>query len=379
MFISMMKNNEYFSLDYWKSLDKNVNDFYVTRYVKFIKSIQKKGTRQLEYVEKHHIVPKSIDSSISDLIVLTYREHFIAHLILLRIFPIGSLYRQKMTYALHRMCYRDSNKISTASIVTSRVFEVIRKEYKKSVSGINSPLYGKPRSEEVKEKLRIANTGKTLSIEARKKLSESLKGRIVSEETRKKLSKLQKGHKVSQTTINAVIESNKRRKGYRHTEAAKQKMKAAIQKNGNYLKKDPKRLSDSQRNSLKLGRSLPASEKLKDTLSDLFKDSVWIYNKVTHERRRIKNENLQTYLSQGWSIGEGLVWINKNNKNKRIKFEELESYLTNDWNLGRIIKLSSDSKGRKWINNGKDCKFVKSDDLNLYISKGWNLGRLTKQ
>lgn len=75
------------------------------------------------------------------------------------------------------------------------------REYGYNVSsGGEKTAVGSKRSEEFKEKLRIANSGenshmygKHLSEETKRKISESGRGRIVSEETKKKMSMAQKG------------------------------------------------------------------------------------------------------------------------------------------------------------------------------------------
>ena len=73
-------------LDIYKYIYKNINKHYLDRYYKYINSIYLKGNRQLDYKENHHIIPKCIDESlyndIDNKIVLTPREHYIAHLIL---------------------------------------------------------------------------------------------------------------------------------------------------------------------------------------------------------------------------------------------------------------------------------------------------------
>lgn len=57
------------------------------------------------YTEKHHIIPKSLggSSSPSNLVSLTAREHFIAHLLLSKMYAEGSIQWVKMQKALIRM------------------------------------------------------------------------------------------------------------------------------------------------------------------------------------------------------------------------------------------------------------------------------------
>ena len=86
--------------------------------------------------------------------------------------------------------------------------------------GKPSKMKGIPRSEEVKKKISIANTGKRHSEETKKLLSEKSKeyfkthespnkGKPLSEERRKHLAEVNKGRKQSRETIEKRIESNK--------------------------------------------------------------------------------------------------------------------------------------------------------------------------
>lgn len=49
------------------------------------------------YYENHHIIPRSLNGSNSseNLVLLTAREHFICHWLLVKIFPKGSDERRK--------------------------------------------------------------------------------------------------------------------------------------------------------------------------------------------------------------------------------------------------------------------------------------------
>lgn len=57
------------------------------------------------YVERHHILPKSLggSDSLQNIVVLTAREHFIAHLLLSKIYVEGTINWIKMQKALMRM------------------------------------------------------------------------------------------------------------------------------------------------------------------------------------------------------------------------------------------------------------------------------------
>ncbi len=105
-----------------------------------------------------------------------------AHRLLVEIYPRSS----KMKKALFCMCFLDEFKSMKYERYkpSSRIYEIIRGDYIKSSSGINSPYYGRPLLEETKRKISEANKG----------ISKN-KGKIWSEESRKKLSKARKNMK----------------------------------------------------------------------------------------------------------------------------------------------------------------------------------------
>ena len=61
------------------------------------------------YTEKHHIIPKSCGggNSKNNLVALTAKEHFICHLLLIRM--AEGQFRYKMAYALNRMLTTNNN------------------------------------------------------------------------------------------------------------------------------------------------------------------------------------------------------------------------------------------------------------------------------
>jgi len=76
-------------------------------------------------------------------------------------------------------------------------------------SGPNHPSWGSHRSEETKNRLRMANTGKHPSAETRLKMSRAGKNRIFSEEHRRNLSLSGIGRPVSDKTRSKMSESHR--------------------------------------------------------------------------------------------------------------------------------------------------------------------------
>ena len=173
-------------------------------------------------MERHHIVPRSLGGTdeIDNLVWLTTREHYIAHLLLTK-FTVGQE-RSKMVYACNMMCQtRDGLKVN------SRLYEYIRKEHSlivsKQMSGKNNPNFGNPKnykhSDDIKAKISKAN-----------------KGRVVSNETKAKISKFQKSrehlpltenHKLAISEgLNRYIELNPVHfnKGKKHSDKSRKQM-----------------------------------------------------------------------------------------------------------------------------------------------------------
>lgn len=94
-----------------------------------------RGKRSEGYFEKHHILPKSLNGTNDEanLVKLTYREHFVAHLLLIKIFLKDPIAHRKMVFALWRML-NGKQKIKNAS----KEYERIRKEFVNEMKGYNS-------------------------------------------------------------------------------------------------------------------------------------------------------------------------------------------------------------------------------------------------
>jgi hypothetical protein len=78
---------------------------YLKIYNDIIKSAQLKNRTKNILLEKHHIIPRSCggDNSKENLVLLTTREHFICHLLLVKIYKDTPIFYKKMIYALWLM------------------------------------------------------------------------------------------------------------------------------------------------------------------------------------------------------------------------------------------------------------------------------------
>lgn len=147
------------------------------------------------YSEQHHIIPRSVggtDDS-NNLVQLTAREHFIAHLLLAKIHG-GAL-----IFAAYAMCHQYNKYQKRTYKINSHIYNTLKKEAAKILSEKAKHRFsGVPKTAEHKEKIRNALVGKTNSHLGEKK-SQLHKNKIVasrknngnewhSDETKRKIS-----------------------------------------------------------------------------------------------------------------------------------------------------------------------------------------------
>lgn len=139
--------------------------------------IKKAKSRILEgYIERHHIIPKCFGGSNEheNLVELTAREHFIAHLLLYKMQT-----EKRKRYQMLKACIMF--KTRDGLINNSRLYETVRiesgKMQSKLFSGKNHPMYGTSRAGEDNPFY-----GKTHNEDTKKKLSEARDGMIVAKD-----------------------------------------------------------------------------------------------------------------------------------------------------------------------------------------------------
>lgn len=173
------------------------------------------------YYEKHHIILKSMGGTNKkeNLVLLTAREHFLAHWILWRI------HRNSQTaysfYILSNKTKNHSSRIfAEAKEARAENSKPLSEEHKKKVSEAlkgykhsdetkknmsisskgNKKRLGSILSDETKDKIRLGNIGKIRSEETKSKIGKANKGKIVSLDTKFKMSLAAKGKIVSEAT-----------------------------------------------------------------------------------------------------------------------------------------------------------------------------------
>ena len=168
------------------------------------------------YYEKHHIIPRCMGGNDSEdnLVLLTYREHVLAHMLLSIIYPEN--YRLLISFKTMTSINKSELKVDLL------VLEDLRIKYSKYLSknnpmknpeiaakfkGENSPM----RRPEVRLKLSESKKGEknpAKRLDIRKRNSDAHKGKIASKETREKMSRSQKGRKSSSETKEKISKAN---------------------------------------------------------------------------------------------------------------------------------------------------------------------------
>lgn len=169
------------------NLPKAYNNLYLTRYIKLIETRKYRIIPDNTYTETHHILPRSFKGSNSNenLIILTAREHYIAHWMLWLAYK-----NPQMTGAfmmMHSFNYKQKREYN------SRRYELLKKDYselkKITMLGEGNPFYGKKHTDEARQYLSDIKTGINVSwntgltkdtseklIEVGKNISKSVKG-----------------------------------------------------------------------------------------------------------------------------------------------------------------------------------------------------------
>lgn len=260
-----------------------MNKLDYNRYINFIASRKNRIIDKDEYVEMHHIIPKCYSGNQGkeklNIIELTAREHFIAHMMLWKTFG------GKMTHAFNMMLVSSNKKHQRYIKLTSRQYELLRKD---SADFTRKLRKGK-KIEEVYAPEKLINVKKM----KRKWVTNGEKSRMILVEDLDTFLKENKDYKLGH---------------FLHSEETKSKMSRAREgKDYSYM----------------MGDKNPAKR-------EEVGEKISLANKG-----RKSSEVSKQKLSK---LRTGTIWVNKNDVNKVIKKEELQIYLMEDWKPGRVKK-----------------------------------------
>jgi hypothetical protein len=137
---------------------------YLKHYCNLIRKAENR-TPPEGYTEKHHIFPKSIFGKNNRIVILTGREHYIAHALLEKVYikrcGIGDLKTKKMISAV--ICMKGNGEY-----YNSFLYEQSRKRFSLSLKNV-------PKTKEHKEKMSEASKRRYKDIKEREKVSMQMK------------------------------------------------------------------------------------------------------------------------------------------------------------------------------------------------------------
>ena len=146
---------------------------YKKHYEKLISKARNRSILKSEYKEVHHIIPKCMggDDSKDNLISLFPEEHWLAHLLLIKIYPKN----KKLLYAVHAMSVRKNETMVRSNKVygwLKRELREVRSEYFK----INNPSSLPKNKKKISKRMRENNP--MYNPKVRKKVGDKIKGQV---------------------------------------------------------------------------------------------------------------------------------------------------------------------------------------------------------
>jgi hypothetical protein len=188
-------------------------------YIAYVKTLNR--THENFIGEGHHVIPKSFggtggskDWEHPNIIPLNYREHFLAHYLLVKMYENkNEFYYQKMLHAFNRTCGK-GNKRGSIKDVNSYLYEKIKIKRSEFTKKSYEERFGKEKAEEIKKKMSEQRKG--ICFYKKNKTKEELK--IIEEKrlrTRKNNNYIpyNKGKKLDEIFLKETVEKIKEQCG----------------------------------------------------------------------------------------------------------------------------------------------------------------------
>lgn len=319
-------------------------------------------------IESHHIIPHCIskNNNNENIVNLTCREHYIAHLLLVKIFK-NTQFEYSMLSAVMKMQCKSKNHNRNFKF-NSRLYENIRKEFA------------------IKTKLFFQNMSDEKKLEISKKISFKTKGRIPGSANKILVSNEQLSSQcyIDKQQLNHYCHDLGYSKGMLNISKSNigNGQRGYIAYHNKYTNKCIHIMSSdisSLTNDYVIGSGQTNDNPYQN-------DKIYITNIDTHENKTIlKSESIPI----GWKNGHSqkkfkYIWITNVNthENKRI-LSTVE--IPNGWKHGRYLDLTKlkfdhrkGTRGKVWVYNinTNEVAYVDKNKLSIYLYDGssWRKG-----
>jgi len=254
-----------------------IENKYTRWYYNIIANAQARNLPPDVYIEKHHILPKSLGgvNSKDNLIKLTAREHYICHLLLTKMTEGDNRY--KMWYA-HYMMMRGIKRYKPSA----RMYQLAKRNLILANKERPSTKLGVPLSEEHKEKISKSLKGKSTGTkseehkaklgqyvrtdEHKKAIAQSRKSQIGkynhSEETKKKIAESNRGKPRPPKTIEQKKHQSAMIKGRKYSEEHRQKIAEANRRRGPRSEETKQKIREARAKQVMKPRSDETKQKI---------------------------------------------------------------------------------------------------------------------
>jgi hypothetical protein len=204
------------------------------------------------------------------------------------------------------------------------------------------------------------------SEEFREAVSKRFKGKPRSEEEKRRISKTLKGRKHSwQDKVNKnpekIEKMRQKHLGMKRSEEACRNIKKGIhdsiekrRENGTYV--------NSTQNKKIYHNVITNEERYfsDDEYNSLNDNENWKCGwSESHKKNIDKNQRSEHFKNR--------IFIHKDGVTKRVKKDELEKWIDDGWEIGRGYKIIH-------INDGKSVRSIKETDIEEWLNKGWVIG-----
>lgn len=302
---------------------------HLERYIKFIESRPKRIYKANSGLCRHHVWPKSFGAYKNyikepwNIIILTEREHYIAHLILWKTFE------KSMTRAFFIMNNGENATTGKYKNITSRQYERLRNDLIK-----NKQEY------ELTEQCRMAHKkqGKSLSLKFKNDI-----------EYRNKRIEL---NNITTKSEDIIIKMNEGRQRYYNTEEGKL-----------YRLRQGKLSSERKWMNNGIETTLVHKNDQEEYLA-----KGWVFGRINQKPTTL-----------------GKIKVNNGVETINILKEDLQKYLDMGYRKGvppfskeHFKNMGKSQKGKICINNGNKNIYIKKEDLNDYINMGYTRGMIRK-